>query len=751
MPLGVQKIRVLIPTTREPVEILLLTEEDPTIGRSVACIGGTTETADIAAAYHAFIVRPTGVIERLFGHSCYRLDVSGRIDAGSSWQLGVLAAHALHAAGRLAQEKDTPDATVWATGSVRPVDLTVNAVSHVAEKLSASMERIKAEAASGRRVLVAIPSENEAALSPELKAELSACGAKVLLLGQVQTLWEELSLAAPVATRRPAANPQASMQLASSSQGKRRHAWVAAAAAVLCVGVGLIYLPGWLQISQVDPATPPPPPLRTAELEVLVPETVPFISDRARTTLRTEYLSAPDHKAIAISSSQLGFVTAQRTEDAAKSGAMAACQRANDVVQTRSQCELYAVGNTVVSVRGRPPMPEQPWVIRDLTIETPFESARVPLVSDRTRAALETEYAQRRNARALAISARGYYSSYTTGISSDESARRALERCGSNAGVACMVVALDDKFIVPIPRSMKVIGFARPAMINAILPELREQVARQLGNATTGWKALAIGASGRVGTALGADSEQAAVEQALENCGRQDRECRIVVIGPFLVERGRLQVATTPPPAPPVTSSPLADALASIFPLLNASEREELAHRYEAFRPHRAIAIVPGTNLRWITEDWPSADLAAEGSLERCYIVHGKVCVLAAVDNDVRAPGADGKWPLSDIARVRYAGTFDPARIPAVRPELRLRPDILAYRDATGPKAAALHPRGGVVLVTDAENQRAAEVAVLAQCNAAPFRGERNGPCFLYAVGSEVVLRRRSTGPLTPQ
>jgi len=96
------KARVLIPTTAGPVEVLLLTEEDPAIGRSVACIGGGTQTADIDAAYNAFVARATGVVERLFGHPCYRLDVSDRIDAGSSWQLGVLTAHALRAAGRLA-------------------------------------------------------------------------------------------------------------------------------------------------------------------------------------------------------------------------------------------------------------------------------------------------------------------------------------------------------------------------------------------------------------------------------------------------------------------------------------------------------------------------------------------------------------------------------------------------------------------------------------------------------------------------
>src|SRR5689334_18882895 len=30
-------------------------------------------------------------------------------------------------------------------------------------------------------------------------------------------------------------------------------------------------------------------------------------------------------------------------------------------------------------------------------------------------------------------------------------------------------------------------------------------------------------------------------------------------------------------------------------------------------------------------------------------------------------------------------------------------------------------------------------------------RRETDGRCLLYAVGSQVVLRRRSTGPLTPQ
>src|SRR5262245_31486541 len=120
-----EKVRVLIPTTAGLAKVLLLTEEDSAIGRSVACIGGSTRTADIDADYTAFVARATGVVERLFGHPCYRLDVSDRIDAGSSWQLGVLTAHALRAAGRLAREGEAAQCVPGATRTARAVHLTV--------------------------------------------------------------------------------------------------------------------------------------------------------------------------------------------------------------------------------------------------------------------------------------------------------------------------------------------------------------------------------------------------------------------------------------------------------------------------------------------------------------------------------------------------------------------------------------------------------------------------------------------------
>ena len=222
------KVRVVIATTTGPVELLLLTEEDPVIGRSVACIGGTTETADIDPAYHAFVARPTGIVERLFGHGCYRIDISGRVDAGSSWQLAILAGHALSAARRLAQEGETADGVLWASGSVRAVDLTVGAVAHVPEKLDRSLERLTQEAAAGRHVIVAIPAANAGEIGPELRAQLETHGIEILELNAIQALWDRLALSpGPVAA---AAQAPAQPPAGGAAKARARRAWVPIAA-----------------------------------------------------------------------------------------------------------------------------------------------------------------------------------------------------------------------------------------------------------------------------------------------------------------------------------------------------------------------------------------------------------------------------------------------------------------------------------------------------------------------------------------
>ena len=99
-----------------------------------------------------------------------------------------------------------------------------------------------------------------------------------------------------------------------------------------------------------------------------------------------------------------------------------------------------------------------------------------------------------------------------------------------------MIVAVDDRFVVAIPTTMKVTGFFQATTNAAILPELRSDVTRRLRNITTGWSAVAVGTGGVPGLALGAISEQAATDGALAECGTRDRNCHVIAIGPFLVE-----------------------------------------------------------------------------------------------------------------------------------------------------------------------------------------------------------------------
>jgi adenylate cyclase len=319
---------------------------------------------------------------------------------------------------------------------------------------------------------------------------------------------------------------------------------VTAASVAAVAVVGLFYVTGLrtgapaaappFQVAANEPPAPPPPAPRPPE--ALVPETVPFIGDRQRLAIRTAYMPAPDHKAIAISFVQAAFITEQKDDETAKAAALAACQRATEPIAPGQRCDVYAVGNTVIYGRGRPPLPPEPWFVREAALETPFAVESVPLVNDAVRANLQKNYMHGRKSKALAVSPQGL-----TGVSMaqgtpEEAVRRALEVCGGRAGAACVIVGLDDAIVVPIPASMKVVGLFRAAGNAEVVPEARDDVARRLGSATSGWNAVAVGANGRPGLMLRAGSEKEAVDGALVDCRRQDRACRVIAIGPFTVE-----------------------------------------------------------------------------------------------------------------------------------------------------------------------------------------------------------------------
>ncbi|QOZ30672.1 adenylate/guanylate cyclase domain-containing protein [Bradyrhizobium sp. CCBAU 53421] len=268
----------------------------------------------------------------------------------------------------------------------------------------------------------------------------------------------------------------------------------------------------------------------------LAADIVPFVSDRTRNVLATEYLPAGDSKAVALNiNGFVGWSVAQPNEEAAKTAALDLCQKRADNAGSPRKCELYAVGNAVVYAHGQPPVPPLPWVKRDVLVEKPYATKDVPLLRDAARARLDSLFVPGRKTRTIALGPGGHYF-FNAGIDSlEESARRNLQACGAVAGVPCTIVAVDDVFVVAIPATLRVTGFFKAADSSVIVPSERSDVARKLADATAGWNAVAVGTQGRPGLGLKAENEQGAVNAALGDCARRDSDCHVIAIGPFTV------------------------------------------------------------------------------------------------------------------------------------------------------------------------------------------------------------------------
>jgi class 3 adenylate cyclase len=283
----------------------------------------------------------------------------------------------------------------------------------------------------------------------------------------------------------------------------------------------------------MTPSASPPP---TPSGEKFAAETAPFVNDRFRLFLAGEYATATDYKAVALNLNGItGIVSGQPTEEAAKNAALEQCQKRADAVRSPRKCEIYFVGNTVIYPHGRPPMPSLPWIRRDPSVEKPFAAKDMPLVHDPGKARLESNYASGKKSKSIAVGPGGQFIFYTGGETTGESVRRTLETCGAIAGVACMIVAVDDSFVVPLPTVLKVTGLFQAASNSSIAADARDDVVRKLAEPLSGWNAVAVGTSGHPGLALKAAGEQNAINEALGNCAKSDSDCHVIAIGPFSV------------------------------------------------------------------------------------------------------------------------------------------------------------------------------------------------------------------------
>lgn len=264
-------------------------------------------------------------------------------------------------------------------------------------------------------------------------------------------------------------------------------------------------------------------------------DSVPFINERIRNYLVGDYSAAGDYKAFALNVG--GFTGAslnQPNEEAARNAALDQCQKRADAAQSPRRCELYAVGNTIVYTHGKPPMPPQPFVRHDAMTERAFASKDFPMVRDPAKVRLENMYVPAAKSRAVALGPGGQYFMVMGASSADDAARRSLESCGAIAGVACLVVAVDENFVVPIPTLLRITGFFHAASNASIVADARDEVVRKLADGM-GWNAVAVGTAGRPGLGVRAADEQSAVNSALADCAKRDGDCHVIAIGPFTV------------------------------------------------------------------------------------------------------------------------------------------------------------------------------------------------------------------------
>ena len=121
------------------------------------------------------------------------------------------------------------------------------------------------------------------------------------------------------------------------------------------------------------------------QAEPLVPETIPLVGERERGAIKSNYMPAPDHKALAISPYRAGFTSGQKDDETAKAGAMDSCQRAwkrstpkrvASSMRSATRSFMRADARPCRRNRGSSAIP---------TIERPFATKDLPLINDKAR------------------------------------------------------------------------------------------------------------------------------------------------------------------------------------------------------------------------------------------------------------------------------------------------------------------------------------------------------------------------------
>ncbi len=289
---------------------------------------------------------------------------------------------------------------------------------------------------------------------------------------------------------------------------------------------------------------PPQVSASVRQARPLVPEDVPFIDDAFKDRIRNVYLPAPPSKALALAegSNVASYVTQRIDSETARKDALERCTAQLHVVKPNTPanigCRLYAVEDEVVWTLRSPPMPAQPWVAATRPVPTvQVDPNKVPLISESGRQVVATKYVPGEPAKAFAIGRRGVVYLSWKKASDSGAMRNALELCGAGTGAPCFIYAVGDDVMVHVPATVRIVDVWVPGDLAGVSDVDRHRVeATYVPDGS--WRAMAIGANGRIGLGLGLPSEEQAIAQAVRDCEQSGGvECRLAAVGPFKVER----------------------------------------------------------------------------------------------------------------------------------------------------------------------------------------------------------------------
>ncbi len=137
----------MIPTTNNVVGITDIVKEDPLVS-SVICENNNLEALPISSFYNSFVKSPTGIIEKLVGHSSFRIDITKPIHNGKSWQLAIAIAHIFtkHNILNFSNENqlltNKTDEIIWASGTINS-NLEIKKINYLDQKIDNSMNFFK--------------------------------------------------------------------------------------------------------------------------------------------------------------------------------------------------------------------------------------------------------------------------------------------------------------------------------------------------------------------------------------------------------------------------------------------------------------------------------------------------------------------------------------------------------------------------------------------------------------------------------